>query len=175
VTASVSALAEVAAGSRFEVDWQGPNNPGDYITIVPAGSPEGTYQSYFDTANGNPGTLVASDQPGEYEVRYVMGQRSGTLASTRVTVTGVSASLSAPREVAVGTDLAVEWEGPDNPNDYITIVPAGSPEGSYASYFYTSDGSPGTLTAPDEAGDYEVRYVMGQSEATLSAIRVRVR
>jgi Ca-activated chloride channel family protein len=175
VSATVSAPREVPAGGRFQVDWQGPDNQGDYVTIVPAGSPPRTYKSYFDTSRGTPGTLTASDEPGEYEVRYVTGQAGETLASTPLTVTPVSASLSAPADVEAGTDFTVEWEGPDNPNDYITIVPAGSPEGSYESYFYTSGGTPGTLTAPDDAGNYEVRYVLGQSEGTLTAARIRVR
>ncbi|MEX2541813.1 MAG: hypothetical protein WD314_08390 [Trueperaceae bacterium] len=86
VTAALTAPAEVPAGGRFEDDWQGPDNQGDYVTIVPAGSPEGSYESYFDTRNGSPGTLVAPAESGAFEVRYVSGQSAKTLSSSPIRV-----------------------------------------------------------------------------------------
>jgi Ca-activated chloride channel family protein len=37
-------------------------------------------------------------------------------------------------------------------------VPEGASPGAYGSYQYTSSGSPLTLIAPEESGEYEVRY-----------------
>ncbi|RUA21932.1 hypothetical protein DSL92_08730 [Billgrantia gudaonensis] len=42
--------------------------------------------------------------------------------------------------------IDVEWEGPDNPRDYLTIVEAGAPEGSHLDYTRTQRGSPLSLT-----------------------------
>lgn len=39
--ATLEAPDSVPAGSRFEVSWEGPNEAGDYITIVPAEFEEG--------------------------------------------------------------------------------------------------------------------------------------
>jgi Ca-activated chloride channel family protein len=77
--------------------------------------------------------------------------------------------------VDAGAEFDVTWEGPDGPGDYLTIAPAGSPEGTYLSYVYTADGNPVTLTAPDQTGDYEVRYVAGQDDTTLAAFDIIVR
>jgi Ca-activated chloride channel family protein len=52
--------------------WTGPNGPGDYITIVQEGAPEGAYLSYAITA-------------GAYETRYVAGKGS-TLGSVPIGV-----------------------------------------------------------------------------------------
>jgi Ca-activated chloride channel homolog len=167
--------SEVAAGTSFEVDWTGPDNGGDYVTIVPAGADEGAYLSYAYTDGGNPSTLQAPIDAGAYEVRYVAGQGDRTLARTPITVLGTSASVQAPARVAPGSPFEVTWEGPGNDNDYVTIVPAGADEGAYLDYAYLSSGSPATLTAPEEAGRYEVRYVFGRGDRTLASTPVEVR
>ncbi|MBW6455614.1 MAG: VWA domain-containing protein [Trueperaceae bacterium] len=175
VGATVSGPPEVPAGSEFAVDWTGPDNDRDYLTIVEAGAREGAYTSYEYTRRGSPVTLTAPIEPGAYELRYVTGRGSATLASAPVTVTAVSASLAAPASVAAGERFEVAWEGPDNPRDYVTIVEAGAREGAYRSYAYTRNGSPATLTAPDEPGAYEVRYVTGTGNRTLASVAISVR
>jgi Ca-activated chloride channel family protein len=160
--------AEVQAGTEFDVTWTGPDNRGDYVTIVPDGADEGTYLSYFETAAGPTGTIYAPTTAGDYEVRYVDGATSATLASSPITLTGRSITLELPITVVAGTSFQVTWEAIDAPQDYITIVPEGADEGSYTSYFYTSEGSTGTLIAPIEEGDYEIRYVSGLDDTTVA-------
>jgi hypothetical protein len=82
-------------------------------------------------------------------------------------------TLDAPDEVNAGAQFEVEWTGPDGPSDYITIVPAGSAEGAYLSYAYTRDGSPATLTAPDDPGAYEIWYA--SDLGTYASIDITVR
>ena len=174
-TASLTAPAQVPAGAAFEVAWSGPDNEGDYVTIVPVGTAEGEYGSYANTAHGSPATLTAPIDAGAYEVRYVAGQDQSTVASARVAVTAVGATVTAAARVGAGAAFEVAWTGPDNPGDYLTIVPAGAEEGEYLDYAYTAGGSPITLTAPDEPGRYEVRYVSGQGDRTLASAPVEVR
>ncbi|GAB5471269.1 MAG: hypothetical protein Kilf2KO_42990 [Rhodospirillales bacterium] len=169
IEASLDAPAELPAGAAFEVTWSGPDNPNDYVTIVEAGAPEGTYESYAYTRKGSPAKLVAPDGLGAYELRYVMGKSKRTLASRPVNLVEVQASLEAPADVPAGAAFEVTWNGPDNPNDYITIVEAGAPEGRHESYAYTRKGSPAKLVAPDGLGAYELRYVMGKSKRTLTS------
>ncbi|MCA9839076.1 MAG: VWA domain-containing protein [Trueperaceae bacterium] len=165
---SLTAPDQVTAGSPFEVSWQGPNGAQDYITIVPANAPEGTYQSYFYTANANPGTLTAPVEPGNYEVRYSTDRgdaKGSSFYTIPITVTPASFSLTAPAEVNAGEQFEVSWTGPDGPSDYITIVPAGAPDGEYMSYFYTAGNNPGNLKAPDTPGQYEIRYSSDRGDA----------
>jgi Ca-activated chloride channel homolog len=156
------------------VDWEGPNNPTDYVTIVLVGAPEGRYLSWAFTRNGSPVRLTAPSEPGDYEVRYVLGQGARTLASAPVRVVQAAASVGPPAEVAAGAAFEVDWEGPNNPTDYVTIVLVGAPEGRYLSWAFTRNGSPVRLTAPSEPGDYEVRYVLRQGARTLASAPVRV-
>ena len=165
---------EVQAGTEFELTWTGPDNEGDYITIVPAGSPEGTFASYFNTADGSPGTLSAPTTFGDHEIRYIDGASSATVASTPIVVVGRVITLELPVEVAAGTEFEVSWEAIGAPGDYVTIVPAASPDGTYESYFDITDGATGTLVAPMEGGDFEIRYVSGLDSATMAASTITV-
>ena len=174
VSATVEAPAEVAAGSDFEVHWTGPANKGDSITIAEAGAPEGKYSDYAYTSRGSPARLTAPDALGSYEVRYLVGQSKRVLAIAPVTLTPVRAELAVPGPVLPGAEFSVNWVGPDNKSDYIAIAEPGAPEGTYLDYTYTSRGSPATIEAPEQPGDYEVRYVIGQSKRTLASVTVTV-
>jgi Ca-activated chloride channel homolog len=174
-TATVTGPGDVAAGAAFEVAWTGPNNQGDYLTIVPAGAREGTYLSYAYTNRGDPAHLTAPVDPGPHELRYVSGQGNRTLASTPITVTAVTATVDPPVHVAPGADFVVAWQGPNNQNDYIAVAAVGAREGAYLSYVYTSRGNPGRLRAPTAAGAYEIRYVTGQGNRTLASVTIDVR
>ena len=166
---ALGAPAEVEAGTNFDVAWNGPNGPGDYVTIVAAGTEKWTDEPYFYTANANPGTLVAPLDAGSYVVWYVTGSDSATMATRPITVTPYSASVKAAESVQHGTQFDVTWTGPDGPGDYITIVPAGSPPGTYLSYTYTRDGNPVHLTAPDAPGDYEIWYASDRVQNVVLA------
>ncbi|QFP77564.1 VWA domain-containing protein [Deinococcus sp. AJ005] len=164
-TYSLEAPATALAGSRITVRWTGPNNPGDYVTIVKKGDPVGTYTQYFYTRDGNPGTLQTPLAVGDYELRYSTEGVSPnpTLFSRPLVLTGASYRLEAPTSGQHGQPVQIKWTGPNNPGDYITIVKKGAPVGSYTTYIYTRDGNSGSLQLPDEPGDYELRYSSEQA------------
>jgi Ca-activated chloride channel family protein len=166
-TGSLAAPGDVEAGTEFEVDWTGPNGPGDFVTIVAAGTERWTDESYFYTASGSPGTLVAPTSPGAYEVWYVTGVADTPSARRPITVTAATVTLEAPATVEAGEAFEVRWTGPNGPSDYITIVPVGSAEGTYGDYAYTSTGNPVRLTAPGMPGNYEIWYASDRVEGTF--------
>ena len=157
---------QIPAGELFEVKWTGPNGDRDYITIVPADTPEGKYEDYKYTRDGSPVTLNAPAQLGAYEVRYQSDRVKGVFASIPITLTALEITLQAPPEVVAGEKFEVSWIGPDGKSDYITIVPVGAPEGTYTSYFYTKNANPGTINAPDEPGQYEIRYSTDRGDSS---------
>ncbi len=165
---TLKAPGSVGAGSAFKVDWTGPNNNGDFITIVPPDAKDRKYLSYAYTKHGNPAKIAAPDQAGEYQVRYVTGSSNKVLARANITVTAVEGTLEFPSSVPAGSPIKVNWTGPDNKADYITIVPPDAPDRKFLSYAYTKHGSPAKITAPDQAGKYEVRYITGQSKKVLA-------
>lgn len=176
VQATLKAPAQIAAGESFAIEWTGPNNDRDFIGLVKADAAEGTYSGPYDyTRKGSPLTLRAPDAAGAYELRYMLGATPyRTLGRLAVTVTSTSAALTAPASVPAGSALEFRWEGPNNARDFITIVPKGTAARQYDAYVYTSAGNPATITAPETPGDYELRYLTGQSYDTLAAAAVTV-
>ncbi len=172
-TGDLLAPESVPAGSVVEVSWNGPNGPKDYVTIIAVGAERWTNESYFYTNAGNPGKLVAPIVPGSYEIRYVTGDDK-TQARRPITVGEFEITLKAPAKVAKGAPFDVEWTGPNGPSDYITIVPAGSPPGTYASYAYTAAGSPAHIIAPDKAGEYEIWYASDRVAGIFASTKITV-
>jgi hypothetical protein len=165
--ATVSAPVTVAAGAAFAVQWQGPNNPRDFITIVPAGTTAREYDAYVYTSAGNPASLAAPEVAGAYEVRYLTAQTYATLATAAVTVTPVSATLVAPPSAPARAVVAVTWEGPGNPTDYVILLPVGAANDATGNYAYVSRGKELRIATPDVPGEYELRYLTGNQRLTL--------
>lgn len=159
--ATVSAPASVIGGQRFELTWSGPGGDSDWVTITDVGSESHIAIDYRYVSDGNPVTLTAPLAPGVYELRYVAGEGSTTLATAKIEVLAVTVSLSAPDSVSAGEWFDVGWEGPGYGEDYITIVPVGAAASAYLSYSYLSSdaGNVVQLEAPGEPGAYELRYV----------------
>jgi len=174
VTAAIKAESSVPGGSHFKVTWKGPNNEGDYITIVQESANDKQYLKYSYTSTGNPVVLQAPDATGKYQLRYIMGQSRTVLARKDILVSKVSAKVEAKKAVPAGSDIQIIWIGPNNKSDYITIVPKGADEKAYFNYRHTSYGSPLKLKAPDKPGDYEIRYILNQSRTVLTKTDIKV-
>ncbi len=171
---SVSAPAEVAQGSKFDVSWSKSVHRSDYITIVPADTKEGTRQNHIRVGEKLEGSLVAPAEPGLYEVRYVLDEGGRTLATAAVEVLESEVSINAPTEVAQGSKFAVSWSKTVHRSDYITIVPAGAKDGTRQNHIRAGDKLEGSLNAPAEPGLYEVRYVLDEGHRTLATAAVEV-
>jgi len=168
VSAQVQPPESVNAAAKFQVSWQGPSNEGDYLSVAKAGSPDGSYDNYAYTKNGNPAKLTAPAEAGQYEVRYIQGHGTRLLAKAPLAVQAVSAQVQPPESVNAAAKFQVSWEGPNNEGDYLSVAKAGAEDGSYDNYAYSKNGNPAKLTAPAEAGQYEVRYVQGRGNRVLA-------
>ncbi len=173
-SASVSAPASIAAGAPFEVKWSGPKNDGDYIAIGEAAPKGKLYLDYKYASYGSPLKLTAPETAGNYEVRYILRVGDTVIARQPVTVGGVTATVTAPAQVAAGARLEVSWTGPNNPGDYVAMVEASEPSNANARYAYTSNGKTLELTAPDVPGNYEIRYATGKQYLTLARAPIAV-
>ncbi len=175
VAASLMAPAAAPAGSSVKLGFSGPGYDGDYITIVPRSAEPGTYTNYERVAPGQDSvTLLMLPDPGDYEIRYVLGQEAKVLASAPITLTAVSATLAAPPSGKAGGEIEVTWSGPNYDGDYISVARPDDGDGSYIEYANARDGSPLRLRLPAEPGRYELRYVMGQGSRLLARIPVTV-
>lgn len=165
---SLAAAEEAVAGSLLTINWTGPKNAGDYITIVAKAKPDGQYGNYSNVSAGSPLTVLVPIEPGEAELRYMTGQGGKVLARRDLRVIAAKISLEAPSEAIAGLPVSITWTGPNHGGDYVTIVPKTARDGHYAAYTNTSAGSPLKITAPKEAGEAEVRYMSGQGSKVLA-------
>jgi Ca-activated chloride channel family protein len=168
IDATLTAAAEATAGAQVSISWKGPNNEGDFITIVPKGAEDSIYALYVNTREGSPLKVTAPMEAGEAEIRYLSGQRGHVLARRPIKILAAEVSLTARDEVVAGAGVEIAWKGPNNENDYLTIVAQVLPDGSRGAIAYTGRGSPVQVTAPSEAGACEIRYMSGQGDKVLA-------
>jgi Ca-activated chloride channel homolog len=171
---SLAAPAAVTAGAKFSVTWKGAANAGDYITVVPKATPDGQYRNYTDVTKGSPLELTAPMETGDAEIRYMTGSQARVLARRPIAVVGANVNLEAPEQSVAGTAVTIVWSGPNNPNDYLTIVPKTTPDGQYGNYVNTTKGSPLVVSAPMRAGEAEIRYMSGQGAKVLARRSIKI-
>lgn len=173
--AEVRAPAEVPVGKAFEARWRGPSGSQEFISLLPAGTPDGEYEHYQYARGTGSGVvkLTAPTEPGDYELRYMTGSASVVIARQAVRVGDVSATLQAPAEAALGSTISIEWTGPGNPLDFITIVAPDAAADQYSDYVYTRD-NPLQLTVPEQPGDFEIRYLSADSSRIYARAALRV-
>jgi Ca-activated chloride channel family protein len=175
-TAVLRAPAQVPAGTTFEVDWEGPAGAGDRIEIHRAGvSASGALGSARTFTR--PAALRAPAETGAYELRYVTGGSGRVLARAAVDVVEAVVTLDVPTEVAAGSIVTVGVSGAVGPRDAIVLVRAGAPDvgaeriGPPQRIYGASVG----FRAPDESGEYEVRYIAGADGRIAQRVPLSVR
>src|SRR5262245_39025920 len=170
--ATVSGPATVTVGSAIEVTVAGSKDPRDFVTIVEKGSAEGNYRQYEYVTKNGAFKLVAPSKAGEYEIRLLAAASPyPTLARRAVRIDPVEATLDAPAQVGAGAKISVKWAGPNNERDYVAFGNAARP---YIGYEYTRTGNPVALTAPDEPGQYELRYFLGAGDVIIGRRAITV-
>lgn len=174
--ATVDTHEKVVAGAELEVDWTGPGGGSDRILLVPAdqAANDDAVKSWR-TDRGTPARLLSPETPGQYEVRYA--NRDGkTLARQTVMLTEARAVFGEiPREVGVSQAIPITWEAANHPGDRVLIMPKTAADRDIAGGISANGGSPKTLRAPAKPGDYELRYVTGQSRKVLARVPILVK
>ncbi|MEJ8560334.1 VWA domain-containing protein [Yoonia sp. GPGPB17] len=169
-TARIIAPASAPAGDTIQVGWAGPNLDGDYVGI---GKPDATgnarWDNFFYVADGNPHDLLMPTEPGDYLIKYYLGEDRTPIAETPISLTPVTATIEAPAEAVVGADVTIVWTGPAYAGDYIGIgLPDATGNARWENFFYLDGGSPQQLTIPTTAGTYEISYFYGQDRTVLT-------
>ena len=165
---SLTSPDTAATGSTIAIKAVGNGDPRDFVTVVPKGAREGSYQGYVYVKPGEL-KLVMPAAPGDYELRLCEANSPyKTLAMRPIKLTSASASVSAPATVAAGSTFEVKWTGPNNERDYVTIGETTPGGRLYLDYKYSREGSPVKLSAPEKPGNYEVRYILGVGDTVIA-------
>ena len=174
VVAEVEPSGPVNVAARFEVSWQGPAAEGDFISVAQPTSAPGASINRTPVREGNPLKVVAPSDPGDYEVRYVLGRGSRLLAKAPLTVNPVTATVQPPSSVKAGTEFAVNWRGPGYAEDYLSVAKVGQPPSGSVNRTPVRPGTSLKLRAPKEPGTYEVRYILGRGNRLLATTVIKV-
>ncbi len=173
IGATVTAPTEAVAGTKMDVEWTGPNYKNDWIGLGRPSESNGSRLFYTYTKRGSPLQLQTPIEPGEYEVRYITGQGAKTLATQKVTITDIAATLSGPGTAVAGSTFEVSWTGPDYKGDWLGVVKPGLPVSGRESYAYTRTGSPAKVPAPATPGEFLVKYIT-QKSRVLAEIPITI-
>lgn len=84
-TATLTAPASAITGQPVSVGWTGPGHDGDFVAI---GRPGEGYGVWTYTSEGNPLTIAAPTEAGDWELRYYMAGSDQPLATVPLVVTG---------------------------------------------------------------------------------------
>ena len=169
VQGGLSAPDQGTAGTTIKVDWVAGGYDRDFLAIAKPEAKGGDYVTYVYANRGNPAELKLPVDPGQYEVRYILGQDETIFARRPIEVVAAVSSVAGPAEGRIGQSVAITWEGPGEDRDYIALARPGTEAGAYVSYTYTNRGNPLELELHSEPGEYEIRYIAaGDREVVLA-------
>ncbi|MGV8839930.1 MAG: hypothetical protein ACWA6X_06455 [Bauldia sp.] len=172
-TATLTIPDGVVQGQPFEVAYEGPLAEGDQIRISWFGTaPDARLVGAFVKADGSPVMLTAPAERGAYEIRYWNAERRMVLASARLTVREIAASIDAPDRVQQGGTIVVRWTAPLQNGDTVQLAAPLAPiDRPIAEEPLRRTESTVTFVAPAEPGRYEIRLVRPEPPADRGEIR----
>ena len=160
-------------GSKVKITARGPVGSGHWVGFAPKGSPITAYLKYGrPTAAVTEMELMPPSEPGEYELRYVLNESEKIIATHPIKVTPAVAKLDTPASVATRQEISVRFGGPHHKRHWIGFVKRDTMD--YLNYAYVPlQGDSVSIRAPDEAGDYDIVFVMGDSAIARNPVTVR--
>ena len=158
--------ADIAA--RIEISWTGPGNSEDFISVARPGQPPAASINRARVRDGNPVKVWAPSEPGQYEIRYVQARGAKVLARAPLTVNPVATAVEPPSPADVAARIEVPWQGPAAEGDFISVALPRQPPAAAAARVAVRSGNPAKLWLPADAGQYEVRYVLGRGNKVLA-------
>ncbi|MGH1412150.1 MAG: VWA domain-containing protein [Pelagimonas sp.] len=169
---SLSFQAEAQVGETINIEWSGPANTGDFISVHTA---EGDVWAINDvnTAQGSPLQLRMPHKPGDYEIRYQLSEEREIIRRDPITITAAQVSLTAPAQAEIGQTIDVTWDGPGNRGDFISVNEAGGNEWPINDA-NVNDGSPLKLRMPHKPGAYEIRYQLAEERAVIHRVPITI-
>jgi Ca-activated chloride channel family protein len=105
----------------------------------------------------------------------VLNERERVLVSRPFKVVAANVYARGPAEVAAGSVVEIEADGPIDDRHWIGFAPADGHPGSFRDYARPVAGQTRySLRAPGEPGDYELRFVLNESESVAARQAIRV-
>lgn len=164
------------AGFTYRIGWKGDATFVDYMGFVPTGAARGNVSGSYSVIGGtsdkpnNPASRVAPVVPGTYDL-ILLSATNGVIARQTVEVVASTMGFEAIGSVEPGSRVVFYFRGPEQIEERIVIARPEDPPATYMdswSYALSKKGKT-RLRAPNEPGEYEVRYLnSGRSEILFS-------
>jgi Ca-activated chloride channel family protein len=177
---SLEAPAEVDMGRPFTVRWRGPGAGRDDLQITAAGDSRVIRRQRLNQDRGyddREASITAPIAPGSYTLRYYSGTDDRVLVERAFSVRAIPVDLQAPDSVPAGQRFTLRWQGPGAVRDDVQIVEAGGDTVVRRQRLNQDRGFASnevSLVAPEQPGDYRLRYWNGESSTGLIERPLRV-
>ncbi|WP_366656886.1 hypothetical protein [Fodinicurvata sp. EGI_FJ10296] len=177
---TLSAPESVSIGESFEIELS--DAVSGYLVLVSPDRAEDDIVSRYQRMRNSisDDTIIsrrAPEEAGMVEARLHWGDEALLIASALIEVVDADVTLDAPAEAEAGQDLIINLGG--GVSGYVVIVEAGRPVGDTVSrYQRISNSVDGageiTRTAPNETGEYEIRYYSNNEHRLLAQSPLQV-
>jgi len=162
------------AGTMLSIAWSGPNDRYDHLAIAKPNAAGREYETYSYISKGSPTEVRLPDAEGEYRLRYVSGGGKEVWKEQQIEVAKPDVEIKVASTQGAGAEIDVDWSGPANKGDFITVASPQMDGKDYLSYSYARAGRATKLRMPAEAGNYEIRYISGQSKEKWAVVPVSI-
>lgn len=175
ILATLDAEPRASPAAELAVEWTGPGEPEDFLSIAVATDAAETYISWAPANAGSPGRLMTPPAPGTYEIRYVRGLDGQVLARRPIEVVRSEITIQSPQSVEAGTRFEVRYRGTADAGDLVVVARVASEPREWLDFAFVDDDPDLSLAAPFSPGRYEVRYLSGTTFEIRAARPLRVR
>ncbi len=116
--------------------------------------------------------LAAGEQRGFFNTEALAVAAGQTFAEA----IEILVEIEAPEQVGTREDFSVRWDTGEQVRDvdYISIAPVGAEDDEFESVSSTSEGEVLEFEAPGSPGDYEIRYIDGETGEVKSFVYLEV-
>lgn len=157
----ISASREVMAGAPLSVAVQRPP-AGARVALARPDDPDDRAILVIALPQASRIALPTPGLAGTYELRVTADREGKPVVQARrpLVTTPPRATVSTPAKVTRGNSLPIRGIGPNGEQDRVVLVRKDALASVQTPFFYPAENVESVLEAPDEPGEYEVRYVM---------------
>ncbi len=177
--ASITSDDKVVAGVQFYIKWKGPQNDYDKIQIITSDPDSKPVANLYTVQHKDRHHyLIAPDQPGNYQLRYITTDNK-VLAVRSIEVVSPKVSFTKLAPAVAGSQIQVSWRGPNHKYDQIKIIDPAKPKQHLSAHFtHLHVMGNAYLFVPEQPGEYQVVYTTRTNRllarTPLSVIKAKV-
>ena len=170
------------AGHTYRIAYKGTAQNSDFAGFTPRGEGKPPSSASFGPIGGgtpanNPFSKRAPSEPGLYDLILFKNNGEGIVARQPIEVVAASNGFDPIGSVEPGSRMQVAFRGPEQVGERLVLARPDQPVGDFRSYSWTFSlhkNGVFQVRAPDEPGEYEVRYLNSAANEIMFSRRFGV-